>query len=160
MREALIALGFAAVGFEALLVPLPQLGWTVAGSVIATIIAALAAGPSHVPDEVWPVRPRAWKVPPAPPPPPPPEPKPLVGAPLPPVAARAHELARVEDHGHHLVVAVYRFADGSERPYVEVHESHAGAGPVRVLPVPEAIHCLQNVTLHELHTIGNREVVP
>jgi len=84
--------------------------------------------------------------------------RPLAGAPTLPIGERTSAIARVEDHGHHLVVAMYRFHDGTERPSVEVHGSHDSAGPARVLPLPEAVHLMQNVSLDELHSIGGREV--
>lgn len=84
--------------------------------------------------------------------------RPLAGVPTPPLGERASVIARVEDHDHHLVIAMYRFHDGTERPYVEVHESHDPPGPARVLPLPEAVHLMQNASLDELHSIGGREV--
>jgi hypothetical protein len=70
---------------------------------------------------------------------------------------RARVLSHCEDAGHVLTVAVYRFPDGSARPYVEASERHGDARPMRVLPLPEAVHLLQNASEAELFAIGGRE---
>ena len=69
---------------------------------------------------------------------------------------RRETLASVDDHAHHLSVVNYEFPDGTIRPYVEVSEAHGGAGSKRILPLPEAVHLLQNATDSELFGIGNR----
>ena len=69
---------------------------------------------------------------------------------------RGEVLSETRDHGHTLRVVMYEFYDGSRRPYVEVSEDHGGAYPVRVLPLPEAVHLLQNATEVEVFAIGGR----
>jgi hypothetical protein len=67
----------------------------------------------------------------------------------------------VEENGHRLAVAVYRFPCGTRRLYVEASEDaeHAPGAPVRVHEFATAVHCLQNVGEIEVFQIGNREVL-
>ena len=53
-----------------------------------------------------------------------------------------------------------RFPDGTDRPYVELSESHDGGGAPRVFAFETLVHMAQNVGDLEAHQIGNRDPRP
>lgn len=69
-----------------------------------------------------------------------------------------YEIKAPGPHLHQLTVALYRFHDGSEVPYLEISEAHLDYQGHRVLPLSEVVHCLMNVGDGEIFLIGNRSI--
>lgn len=67
------------------------------------------------------------------------------------------ELGDHHDGPHRIRVVLMRFPDGTERPYVELSESHDGGGPPRRYAFETLVHLAQNVGDVEAHQIGNRD---
>lgn len=70
---------------------------------------------------------------------------------------RVRTIGEAMDGAHVVRLALYRFADGSEVPYLEANEVHDGARPGRVMSLSAAVHLLQNATEAEVWAIGARE---
>ena len=70
---------------------------------------------------------------------------------------RVRTLGEAVDGAHVVRLALYGFADGSEVPYLEAHETHDGARAGRVMSLSAAVHLMQNVSDDEVWTIGSRE---
>jgi hypothetical protein len=73
-------------------------------------------------------------------------------------------LAAAQDGPHHVTLAVYRFPPGDgdppgaiDVPYVELHETHNGARPGRVMALSAIVHMAQNASDDEVWAIGGRE---
>mgnify|MGYP001189103210 CR=1 FL=1 len=73
---------------------------------------------------------------------------------------RGAVLCEASDDEHHVRIVEYRFDDGSTLPYVELHETHDGSRPGRVVSLSAIVHLAQNVSDAELWQIGNRETRP
>lgn len=69
-------------------------------------------------------------------------------------------LCEASDDEHHIRIVEYRFDDGSTLPYVELHETHDGSRPGRVVSLSAIVPLAQNVRDAELWQIGNRETRP
>lgn len=88
-------------------------------------------------------------------------------APSPPpgfTGVRFRVLAAAVDGPHHVTLAVYRFPPGDgdppgpiDVPYVELHETHDGARPARVMALSTLVHLAQNASDDEVWEIGGRE---
>lgn len=64
------------------------------------------------------------------------------------------------DGAHTVRLVEYAFPDGSRVPYAELHETHDGARPGRVMALSALVHLAQNVTDLEVWAIGNRDERP
>lgn len=64
------------------------------------------------------------------------------------------------DGAHTVRLVEYAFPDGSRVPYAELHETHDGARPGRVMALSALVHLAQNVTDLEVWAIGNRDQRP
>jgi len=73
---------------------------------------------------------------------------------------RGRILGEARDGAHVVRIAEYTFHDGSSVPYAELHETHDGARPGRVMALSALVHLAQNATDHEVWTIGDREKRP
>lgn len=90
-----------------------------------------------------------------------------MNAPAPPpgfTGTRFRVLAAAVDGPHHVTLAVYRFPPGDgdppgaiDVPYVELHETHDGARPGRVMALSALVHLAQNASDDEVWAIGGRE---
>lgn len=84
----------------------------------------------------------------------PPPPSPPAGF----LGERLAPIATASDADHHVAVVPYRFAtDGGIALYVELHETHDGARPGRVMALSTLVHLCQNVGEDEVWQIGGRE---
>ena len=74
---------------------------------------------------------------------------------------RSRVLAHAQDGAHHVTLAIYTFDDPGhapvEVPYVELHETHDGARPGRVMALSALVHLCQNASDDEVWAIGGRE---
>ncbi len=74
---------------------------------------------------------------------------------------RSRVLAHAQDGAHHVTLALYAFDDPGhapvEVPYVELHETHDGARPGRVMALSALVHLCQNASDDEVWAIGGRE---
>lgn len=74
---------------------------------------------------------------------------------------RSRVLAHAVDGAHHVTLALYAFDDPGhapvEVPYVELHETHDGARPGRVMALSALVHLAQNASDDEVWSIGGRE---
>lgn len=82
--------------------------------------------------------------------------------PLPPgfTGNRGKVIGEARDGAHVVRIVEYVFPDGSRVPYVELHETHDGARPGRVMALSALVHLAQNVTDLEVWAIGNRDQRP
>jgi 8-oxo-dGTP pyrophosphatase MutT (NUDIX family) len=70
---------------------------------------------------------------------------------------RGRVLGEAIDGAHVARLVEYVFPDGSRVPYTELHETHDGARPGRVISLSAIVHLAQNATDAEVWQIGNRE---
>ena len=71
---------------------------------------------------------------------------------------RSHVIASAVDGAHTVTLAWYTFPGSVALvPYVELHETHDGARPGRVMALSTLVHLAQNVSEDEVWTIGGRE---
>lgn len=86
---------------------------------------------------------------------------PAPSAPPPPppgfIGERGAVLFTARDGDHFVALVNYAFPDGSVVTYAELHETHDGARPGRVMAVSTLVHLAQNATDAEVWAIGNRE---
>lgn len=73
---------------------------------------------------------------------------------------RGRELGEAQDGLHVVRLAEYAFPDGSVVPYAELHETHDGQYPGRVMALSVLVHLAQNVGASEVWEINNREGPP
>lgn len=80
------------------------------------------------------------------------------------LGTRSHVIASAQDGAHTVTLAVYRFPPGDgdppghvDVPYIELHETHDGARPGRVMALSALVHLAQNVGDDEVWEIGGRE---
>lgn len=85
-----------------------------------------------------------------------------VAPPTPPgfTGIRGAVLGEAIDGAHVVRLVEYAFPDGSRVPYAEVHETHDGARPGRVMSLSALVHLAQNVSDAEVWQIGAREERP
>ncbi len=74
--------------------------------------------------------------------------------------SRGRVLGEAVDGAHVVRLVEYTFGDNSRVPYVELHETHDGARPGRVMALSALVHLAQNVGDSEVWAIGNREGPP
>lgn len=73
---------------------------------------------------------------------------------------RGRVLGEATDGLHVVRLAEYEFPDGSTVPYAELHETHSGQYPGRVMALSVLVHLAQNVGANEVWEINNREGPP
>lgn len=81
-------------------------------------------------------------------------------APLGFLGKRGRVLGEADDGLHVVRLAEYEFPDGSVVPYAELHETHDGQYPGRVMALSVLVHLAQNVGASEVWEINNREGPP
>lgn len=73
---------------------------------------------------------------------------------------RGRVLGEAHDGLHVVRLAEYTFPDGSVVPYAELHETHDGQYPGRVMAISVLVHLAQNVGEMEVWEINNRQGPP